>query len=291
MPAAQLEIVTRPCGSVGEAAAELAAARARLAEAVAGRYRVAGAGAHPFASGVGPLNSGARYESIGAEYVAVAHRQLVFGLHVHVAVGGAERALAVYNALRSHLPDLAALAACAPFYEGRDSGLASVRSRLSGLLPRQGVPPVLTSFEAYVDALRWCAFDDPRLWWWELRLHPNYGTVELRVPDTQATVADTAAVAEVAYALITALAARHDAGERLGVGESWRIDQNRWAACRHGLDAVMTDPITGVRETAYERLAAALGADPPRLDGAARHRALAAEHGLRGLVAALADDF
>jgi glutamate---cysteine ligase / carboxylate-amine ligase len=291
MPAAQLEIVTSPQASVAAAAAELGAARATLARAVAGRFRVAGAGAHPFASGRGPLNPGARYEAIGAEYAAVANRQLVFGLHVHVGVAGGDRALAVYNALRSHLPDLAALAACAPFYEGRDSGLASVRSRLSGLLPRQGVPPVLESFQAYADALRWCAFDDPRQWWWELRLHPRLGTLELRVPDTQATVADTAAVAGVARALVARLLERHDAGERLPVAESWRIDQNRWAACRHGLDAVMTDPLTGEREPAYDRLARALGTAPPRLDGAARHRALAAEHGLRGLVAALADDF
>ena len=127
----------------------------------------------------------------------------MFGLHVHVAIRGADRALAVYNALRSHLPELAALAANAPFYEGRDSGLASVRSRISGLLPRQGVPPALPSWDAYEEALRWCAFDDPRQWWWELRLHPVFGTVEVRVPDTQTTVADTAAVGAVVHALVT----------------------------------------------------------------------------------------
>ena len=288
MPAAQLEIVTAPHATVRDAAAELAAARRRLAEVVVGRYRVAGAGAHPFASGHGPLNPGARYEAIGAEYASVANRQLVFGLHVHVAIGGAERALAIYNALRSHLPDLAALAANAPFYEGRDSGLASVRSRLSGLLPRQGVPPALAGFEAYADALRWCGFDDPRQWWWELRLHPHYGTVEVRVPDTQATVADTAAVAEVVYTLVLGLAALHDAGEPMTVAESWRIDQNRWAACRHGIAAVMTDPATGAREPVRERLAR-LGAPP--LDGAGRQRAVAAERGLRGLTDWLADEF
>jgi carboxylate-amine ligase len=288
MPAAQLEIVTAPHATVAEAAAELAAARRDLAAAVAGRFGIAGAGAHPFASGTGPLNPGARYESIGAEYASVANRQLVFGLHVHVAIAGADRALAVYNALRSHLPDLAALAANAPFYEGSDSGLASVRSRISGLLPRQGVPPPLESFDAYAEALRWCGFDDPRQWWWELRLHPTFGTVELRVPDTQATVSDTAAVADVAYRLVLDLAARHDAGERLPVADSWRIDQNRWSACRHGAHGVMTDPSTGAREATRERLAR-LGAPP--LDGAARQRALAAEHGLPGLVATLAADF
>jgi carboxylate-amine ligase len=286
MPAAQLEIVTAPHATVAEAVTDLAEARRVLADAVAPRFRVAGAGAHPFAAGLGPLNSGPRYEAIGAEYASVAHRQLVFGLHVHVAIPGADRALAAYNALRSYLPDLAALAANAPFYEGRDSGLASVRSRISGLLPRQGVPPALASFEAYAEALRWCGFDDPRQWWWELRLHPTFGTVEIRVPDTQATIGDTAAVATVAHALAVRLA-----DDPIPPAESWRIDHNRWAACRHGAAAVMTDPATGERSPTSDRLTRALGSPPPALDGAARQREIAAERGLDGLVSALAEGF
>jgi carboxylate-amine ligase len=303
MPAAQLELVTAPHATVAAAAQELAHARATLERAVAGRFRVAAAGAHPFASGLGPLNPGRRYEAIGAEYASVARRQLVFGLHVHVAIRGADRALAVYNALRSHLPELAALAANAPFYEGRDSGLASVRSRISGLLPRQGVPPALPTWDAYEEALRWCGFDDPRQWWWELRLHPAFGTVEVRVPDTQATVADTAAVGAVVHALVMRLAARHDAGDALPVAESWRIDENRWSACRHGVDGAMTDLETGERRPTRERLEALLDEldlDPEPLarargmltgNGAVRQRAVAAERGLHGLVGWLADGF
>jgi glutamate---cysteine ligase / carboxylate-amine ligase len=303
MPAAQLEIVTAPHATVAEAARELARARAALERAAAGAFRVAGAGAHPFASGVGPLNPGRRYEAIEAEYASVARRQLVFGLHVHVAVRGADRALAVYNALRSYLPELAALAANAPFYEGGDSGLASVRSRISGLLPRQGVPPALPSWDAYEEALRWCAFDDPRQWWWELRLHPAFGTVEVRVADTQTTVADTAAVGAVVHALVTHLVARHDGGEELPVAESWRIDQNRWSACRHGVDGAMSDLRTGERRPTRERLGALLDSldlEPEPLararamlecNGAARQRAVAAERGLHGLAGWLADGF
>jgi carboxylate-amine ligase len=294
MPAAQLEIVTAPHPTVAAAAEELARARRDLEQAVAGRFRLAGAGAHPFAAGSGPLSPGPRYDAIGAEYAAVARRQLVFGLHVHVAIRGADRALAVYNAMRSHLPELAALAANAPFYEGRDSGLASVRSRISGLLPRQGVPPALDSFEAYADALRWCGFEDPRQWWWELRLHPLFGTVEVRVPDTQRTVAETAAVSAVAHALVGRLADRHDAGEELPVAESWRIDQNRWSACRHGLDGTMADLATGHGEPTRERVAAlldGLGVEAPLEHPAARQRQVAAERGLKGLVAWLADGF
>jgi carboxylate-amine ligase len=294
MPAAQLEIVTAPHPTVAAAAAELARARADLAAAVAGRFRLAAAGAHPFASGHGPLNPGERYDAIGAEYAAVARRQLVFGLHVHVAIRGPDRALAVYNAMRSHLPELAAFAANAPFYEGRDSGLASVRSRLSGLLPRQGVPPAFESFGAYEDALRWCDFDDPRQWWWELRLHPSLGTLEVRVPDTQATVEQTAQVATVVHALAIDLAARHDAGEALPVADSWRIDQNRWSACRHGLAGTMRDLATGRRDHTRDRIAALLerlGVDVPLSDRAARQREIAADRGLPGLVAWLAEGF
>jgi carboxylate-amine ligase len=281
MPAAQLEIVTAPHTTVAGAAGELARARQDLAAAVEGRFRLAGAGAHPFASGVGRLNPGPRYEAIEAEYASVARRQLVFGLHVHVVVPGADRALAAYNALRSYLPLLAALGANAPFYEGHDSGLASVRPRLSGLLPRQGVPPALESFEAYADALRWCGFDDPRQWWWELRLHPLFGTVEVRVPDTQTTVEETAAIAEVIHRLVARLADGP-------VHESWRIDQNRWSACRHGVDGEMADLETGERRPT-RALLAELGAQPA--DPAARQRQIAAERGLHGLVAWMADRF
>jgi glutamate---cysteine ligase / carboxylate-amine ligase len=309
MPAAQFEIVTAPHATVAAAARELGQARRALEEALAGSVRAAGAGAHPFASGLGALNPGPRYDAIGAEYASVARRQLVFGLHVHVAVRGADRALAVYNALRSYLPLLAALAAAAPFYEERDSGLASVRSRISGLLPRQGVPPALASWEAYADGLRWGGFADPRLWWWELRLHPTFGTVEVRVPDTQSTVADTAAVAAVVHALAVRLAARHDAGAAPPPAESWRIDENRWSACRHGVEGAMADLVTGERRPTRERLTALLedlAPEAARLgcagelarafelvdrNGAMRQRELAAAGGLRGLVEALADEF
>jgi carboxylate-amine ligase len=279
MPAAQLEIVTAPHPTVAAAAEELARSRADLAAAAAPRFRLAGAGAHPFASGSGPLNPGPRYEAIEAEYAAVARRQLVFGLHVHVALNGPERALAAYNALRSYLPQIAALAANAPFYEGRDSGLASVRPRISGLLPRQGVPPAFESFEAYAEALRWCGFDDPRQWWWELRLHPVFGTIEVRVPDTQTTVEETAAVATVIHDLVQRLAERPEPAH-----ESWRIDHNRWSACRHGLDGEMTDLATGERRPTRELIG---GSVSP----AARQRAVAAERGLKGLVAWMADRF
>lgn len=179
----------------------------------------------------------------------LARRQLVASLQVHVAVGGAARTLAVHDALRAWLPELAALAANAPIHDGRDSGLASVRPAICGLLPRQGIPPALESWERFEAALRWGAragsLIDPRLWWWELRPHPAFGTLELRVPDAQTTVEEAAGVVAAAQALVAWLAERHDAGDPLPAAPTWRIEQNRWSALRHGLDGTMADLETG----------------------------------------------
>jgi carboxylate-amine ligase len=195
------------------------------------------------------LNADERYAHTRAEYGPIAARQLVSALQVHVAVGGADRTLSVYNALRAHLPLVAALAAHAPFYEGADCGLASVRPKLCELLPRQGVPPLIPSWDAFAADLAWGARAGTvlgaRTWWWELRPHTVHGTLELRVPDTQATVSDAAAVAAAVHSLVGWLAARHDAGDELAPASSWRIEENRWSACRHGTNGVMADLATG----------------------------------------------
>src|SRR5215210_7005693 len=146
LPASQLEIVLPPTATVGESIAALAAARRDLAAAAEGVGLLLAAGVHPFAAPLGVLNRGERYRAIAREYGDVARMQLVCALQVHVAVGGQERTLAVYNALRSHLPELAALASAAPFYLGRDSGMASERPKISDQLTRQGVPPPLDSW-------------------------------------------------------------------------------------------------------------------------------------------------
>ncbi|WP_445148734.1 carboxylate-amine ligase [Baekduia sp. Peel2402] len=255
-PAAQLEIVVPPAATVGEAIAELAVARVDLARVVDGLARLAGGGVHPFAAGLGAVAPGARYAALLEEYGdGVMRRQLAFGLHVHVALGGPGRVLPVYDALREELPAIAALAAASPFYEGVDTGLASFRPKLAELLPRQGVPPELPSWDAYAEALRWPArsFADA-CWWWELRPHPVHGTLEVRVADTQTTVADTAAVAAVVHALVATLAERHDAGELPAPAPTWRIAENRWSACRHGVRGTWTDPRTGLTRPMAARL-------------------------------------
>ncbi|MEA2307978.1 MAG: glutamate---cysteine ligase / carboxylate-amine ligase [Thermoleophilaceae bacterium] len=258
LPAAQIEIVSPPFASVGELEPFLAGARRDLAAAGEGLARLAGAGVHPFAATEGEVNPGERYDRTLAEYGRVARRQLVFALQVHVAVPGADRALAVYNALRSYLPELLALSANAPFHAGEDTGLATVRPKIGEQLPRQGVPPAIASFEDYAAALAWGeragTVHDPRVWWWELRPHPVHGTIEVRVPDAQTTVRAGAAVAAVVHALVAWLAARHDAGEQLEVAPTWRIEENRWAALSRGVHGRLADLRTGELEPTRDRL-------------------------------------
>ncbi|HVF77619.1 MAG TPA: YbdK family carboxylate-amine ligase [Solirubrobacteraceae bacterium] len=312
LPAAQIENVTVPRRTVGLAAEDLRTARRDLTAALDGRARVAAAAVHPFAAALGELNADGRFSALAQQFASSARRQLVVGLHVHVSVGGSDLAVAVHDALRSYLPEIAALAANGPFHEGRDSGLASVRPRIAAMLPRQGVPPALGSWGAFERALEWGAsaglMPDARRWWWELRLHPTFGTIEVRVADAQTTVGETAAVAAVVHALVTWLAQRVSGGEELAVSPTWRIAENSFVAARDGLDADLADLVSGEREPVRERLerlldelapvaaqlgcvaelehARALAAGP---GGAARQRADAQGANLEVLVAALAD--
>ncbi len=245
LPASQIEIVTPVAAQISEVAGALLEARRTVAARGEGLVRLASAGVHPFSPGSGELNRLPRYEATIAEFGAIARRQLVCALQVHVGVGNPDRALAIYNGARSYLPLLAALAANAPFYEGRDTGLASVRPKIGQLLPRQGIPPAIDGWDAYAEAFRWGAatrtFETAQTWWWELRLHPSFGTLEFRVPDGQSTVADAAAIAAVTQALVAWLGERFDRGEQLEVAESWQIEENRWSACRHGVEGEMAE--------------------------------------------------
>ena len=245
LPASQLEIVTPPCADVATAVEALARRPARPRGGRGADRAADDRGRAPDRRRARALTDDPRYQHTLDEYGERARRQLVSGLHLHVSLGGADRTLAVYNALRSHLPELAALAANAPFHAGRDTGLASIRPTIAVNLQRQGVPPAIPSGSGSRDALSWGersdTVPDTRRWWFELRLHATYGTLELRVPDAQARVDDVHGVAAFAFGLMQVLAARYDAGEPLPVHDSWRIDENRWSAMRDGVGGTLAD--------------------------------------------------
>lgn len=297
LPASQVEIVLPPLANAVEVAAALLQARRELLAACAPLgLRLAGAGAHPFAAELGELNRGGRYDRILAEYGDVARRQLVFALQVHVCVRPADVAMRVHNELRPYLPLVAALAANAPLHGGRDTGLASVRPTISELLPRQGMPPLLT-WESYAEEI--AELGDPALWWWELRPHPLHGTLEVRVPDTQATVRESAAVVAVIHALVLALTEDADLPPAAAPSDAIALAADRELAYRCGA--------TGLLATRLHALLDALGPHAARLGcenelataramvdsgGGAHHlRAEFRDRGARAAVEALADRF
>lgn len=267
LPASQLEVVTRPRETIPDLVEDLAAGRRRLSELVGDRARLASTGTHPFASPEGQLNTGPYHIRMEREYGSIARRQLVCAQHIHVGLSDGERVLAVYNTLRAYLPELAALAANGPLCRGRESGFASMRPLLSGLLPRQGVPPVYRSWEELADDLEWGTHAG-RLagssgWWWELRIHPILGTIEIRVPDAQTTVADAGALIAVTVGLVLLLAELHDADGLPDPVPAWRIAENRWSAARHGIHGEMFDLTTGVATPTRDRLHHLIGSVTP----------------------------
>jgi carboxylate-amine ligase len=303
---AQLELVTPPAPDVPSAARDLAEARLALAAELEPDLTFASAGTHPRSSAWGEV-AGERYRDIAAEYTWAVQQPLPCGMHVHVAVAGADRALAVYNGLRSYLPELAALATNAPFLDGADTGLASVRPMLMQGMLRVGVPPAFPTWEDLAAFVSWGRrgglFPDASHFWWQLRPHLGHGTLELRVFDAQTRVQDAAAIAALCQALVVELAGRHDAGERLPVHDAHRIAENDWRATRYGVRGFLVDLDTGRRVATRDRLAAlverlgpvaeGLGAGDGLLAaatlvadaGADRQRYVAEREGLDGLVA------
>src|SRR5262245_40921868 len=247
---AQVEAMTPVCVSVADVARELASIRRLVAHGLGPDVLVVGTGTHPLTRDPGPISSAQRYRRIAAEHPWAAQHVLTCGLHVHVAVSGADRALAVYNALRSYLPELLALGANAPFYAGEDSGLATVRAKLNQGWPRAGVPPAFANWRELAEFVVWArdggAMPEPGYQWWDLRLSAEHGTIEVRVAAHPAPVDDAATVIAVGQSLVADLAERHEAGETLPVHRAERIVENMWLATRDGIGGHLVDLETGV---------------------------------------------
>ncbi|WP_433158412.1 carboxylate-amine ligase [Kribbella sp. CA-247076] len=271
LPACQLEIATSVHEKVADAVDELRSCRALIASACGTDVAAIAAPVHPLLDGPTPLSPTKRAAELGARYREAIGRQLVSSLQVHLAFGDADCTLSVYHALRDLLPELAALAAAAPFAGGRDTGLCSVRPLVASALPRQGVPPIITSWDDFAEDLAWAvrggAVTDASEWWWELRPHLRFGTLELRVLDVQATVEQTSAIARFVHALSARLADLHHLGDLQPPAPTWRIAENRWAALRDGVRGELLDLRTGEAVPTRRRLHDLVDAAEPHAPG------------------------
>src|SRR4051812_41481938 len=312
---AAIELATDPHASVGAAIDQLARLRSSLEEALeAHGLRAAAAGTHPSTVWHETVvSSGSRYQFVYGSMRELARREPTFALHVHVGVDSAEDAILLHRRMRAHLPLLLAASVNSPFWQGRDSGLASARTPLFQAFPRVGIPRGFRSYADYVEAVdllvRCGAIPEPTFLWWDVRPQPRFGTVEVRIMDTQSSVPETAAL----VALVQCIA-RREVTERdsiRSVGHSPEVlVENRFLAARDGMDARLIDPALERRVPARAQLDLLLEACAPHADelgctaelagmrdlmartGAQRQLDLARDEGrLPGLVSALADAF
>jgi glutamate---cysteine ligase / carboxylate-amine ligase len=259
--ASMVELATEVCATPQEALAALRELRAAADDgARANGLRVAAAGSHAFslpqAQDIAP---DPRYREF-VEYAGVsARRQAVCGVHVHVSMPGPEECMHALEGVLPWLPLVLALSANSPYLAGEETGLASARAEVLALLPRAAAPPVFASYaewEAFVERfVRIGLADGYTHFWWDIRPHPRFGTLEVRAPDQPTAVERTAAFA----ALLQALCWTVLAGEPPAPANRGDYAQNRWAALRFGPRAELIHPdgdrLVPAPELAYELLA------------------------------------
>ena len=252
-----LELATEPHADVRGSIDQLRRLRSGLADVLEPLgVRAAVAGTHPFTLWEDvEVSPGARYQFLYSSLRELARREPTFGLHVHVAVPSPEQGVRAYNRMRAHLPILLALSGNSPFWQGRDTGLCSMRTPLFQAFPRVGIPREFRSYGDYVEGidvlLRCHAFPEPTFLWWDVRLQPRFGTLEVRVMDAQTRVADTAAIAALVQCLVRLEALEGQAGHAL-VTRPEVLDENRFIAARDGMGALLIDPGLECRRPASE---------------------------------------
>jgi glutamate---cysteine ligase / carboxylate-amine ligase len=242
-----LEIATTPCRNTREAGAQLRDLR-RLTAKTAGELGLAigSAGTHPFAMWEDQrIVARPRYRDLVAALRFVARQELIFGVHVHVGIDDPDKAIHVANGMRVHVPLLLALSANSPFWRADATGLLSTRTPIFRAFPRVGIPPTYASFEEYSSRVGFMvesgAIEDYTYLWYDVRPHPNFGTVEIRVMDGQTRLEHTLALAALVQAMVKELAEHYDSGEPLSEYPYEMLDENKWLAARHGLDGDLVD--------------------------------------------------
>jgi glutamate---cysteine ligase / carboxylate-amine ligase len=249
--ASEVEMRTGRCETFAEASERMGERRAQLG-ALAGALGIAlgATGTHPWSRWQDQrIIDTPHYRRNDKLLRYVVWRNNTFGLHVHVGVRGADRAVAVHDALRTFLPHLLALSASSPFVEGVDSGLHSARTQIfTRMFPRCGVPDPYGSwgeFESYVRLLyETGSIDEHTQLWWSVRPHLAYPTVEIRIADAQPDLGEARGLAAFAYALTARIAHALDEGEPLPQPPPRMIEENLWRAIRYGLSGSLLDPVT-----------------------------------------------
>jgi carboxylate-amine ligase len=242
-----VELGTEICQSVVDARAHVIELRTKLAE-LAGRsgLKIASAGTHPFSHWRDQLiTQGERYHEIVKDMQQLARANLIFGLHVHVGIPDRDVAIHVMNQARYFLPHIYALSVNSPFWVGHNTGLKGYRLKVFERFPRTGIPDAFESLSEYEDycklLVKTGCVDNAKKIWWDIRLHPFFDTLEVRVCDAQSRVDDTLAIAALIQAVITKLHKLQWQNMSFRIYRRRLIDENRWRASRYGIDGKLID--------------------------------------------------
>ena len=248
-----LEIATPVCRTPGEVLTELCKLRGYVQSVAAEKgLRVGSAGTHPFSLFERQrITARDRYRNLVDQLQYIARRELIFGMHIHVAIDDPEKAIQVVNGLLPQLGPLLALSASSPFWRGEPTGLSSSRQMVFAAFPRSGPPPRFRDYADYADVVgqlerTGCIADYTHIWW-DIRLHPRLGTVEIRICDAVTRVEDAVSLAAYCQALVKLLCERYERGEEIPSYHRILTTENKWLAARYGLEAPVMDLETGAR--------------------------------------------
>jgi len=248
-----LEIATPVCRTPSDVMDQLMKIRGYVSEIARGQdLRVGSSGTHPFSLFERQrITARDRYRNLVDQLQYVARRELIFGMHVHVAVDDPEKAIQVVNGLLPQLGPLLALSASSPFWRGEPTGLSSSRQMVFAAFPRSGPPPRFKNYADYAEVVgqlekTGCIADYTHIWW-DIRLHPRLGTVEIRICDAVTRVEDAVAITAYCQALVKLLCEQHERGEEISSYHRILTTENKWLAARYGLEAPIMDLATGRR--------------------------------------------
>jgi carboxylate-amine ligase len=248
-----LEIATPVCRTASDVEEQLRKIRGYVCDvARAEGLRVGSAGTHPFSLFERQrITARDRYRNLVDQLQYVARRELIFGMHVHVAVDDPEKAIQVVNGLLNHLGQLLALSASSPFWRGEPTGLSSSRQMVFAAFPRSGPPPRFRDYADYAEVVgqlekTGCIADYTHIWW-DIRLHPRLGTIEIRICDATTQLEDVVALTAYCQALVKHYCEQYERGEEIPSYHRILTTENKWLAARYGLEAPVMDLATGKR--------------------------------------------
>ena len=246
-----VEVITGICQTVAQAREDLAETVGEVSRAAGERgLGVMCSGTHPITDWTTQrITKDARYQTLVERNQWMARQLQIFGVHVHCGIRAPGKAIPIVNGLLAYVPHFLALSASSPYWIGSDTGLASYRSKVFEALPTAGLPYQLSgsdAFEKYMEALISShAIQSIREVWWDIRPHPGFGTVELRICDGLPTLDEISCIAALSQCLVERFDRQLDHGYTLPEPRPWLVRENKWRAARYGLDAEIVVDNTG----------------------------------------------